>query len=251
MLNRVTGFFRSGRPRGPSRLDRIELAQLLSRFPALRDLEQQHQARLIIRAREILEAKSFLGADGFEPTDQDCAAIALLAALPIAKRGLRWYEQFHTFIVYPDAFVSEIEEVDEQGLVHVGRDLRSGEAWQRGPVVLAMSDVWQSGQGHGFNVVVHELAHQIDHRNGDADGFPLLPQSMRQDTWTEAFTAAWDRLNAEIEQGIQPGLDPYAAESPAEFFAVASEMFFDAPDWLRGDYPALHHQLSALYGYSP
>lgn len=120
-----------------------------------------------------------------------------------------------------------------------------------GPVVLAMNEVWASGQGQGFNVVVHELAHQIDHRNGEANGFPPLADGMDQQTWTDVLTEAWEDLQHQIDNGQAPGIDPYAAEAPAEFFAVTSEVFFDDPASLLRSNPRLHAQLAALYGYSP
>lgn len=224
--------------------------RVLARFPALHHLSARQQQALYRGAAAVLDQKSFQGADGFEPHAEDCLAVAVLASLPVLVRGMDWYSEFHTFILYPDAFLAEIEEIDDQGLVHSGRDLRSGEAWLRGPVVLAMNDVWESGQGTGFNVVVHELAHQIDHRNGDANGFPPLADGMDRSAWTAAFTAGYEKLLAELERGQQPSLDPYAAESPAEYFAVVSEFFFDAPEWLLTHSPDVHTQLSSLYGYS-
>ncbi|MFW5815921.1 MAG: zinc-dependent peptidase [Wenzhouxiangella sp.] len=251
MLNRVLDFFRS-RP-APAELvcDRQSLKAALSRFPVLAGLSAPQRERLGERASEIMAHKTFLGGSGYEPSREDCLSVALLAALPVLHRGLDWYRDFHTFVLYPQPFVTELEEIDDDGLVHAGRDLRVGEAWNRGPVIVAMSDVHASGQGDGFNVVVHELAHQIDHRNGEANGFPPLPDGMEPQTWTRVFSRAYDRLLAELERGEETGLDPYAAESPAEFFAVVSECFFDAPRWLEAHHPDIHRQLVALYGYSP
>ena len=251
MLNRVAGLFRRRHPARSAEVDPEVSRQLLPRFPVFRDWSEQRVEKLLGRAGDILRAKSFRGADGFAPEDSDKAAIALLAALPILERDLDWYEQFHTFILYPDAFLADIEELDEDGLLHQGQDIRSGEAWPRGPVVLAMNEVWASGQGQGFNVVVHELAHQIDHRNGEANGFPPLADGMDQQVWTDALTDAWEHLRHQIDNGEPPDIDPYAAEAPAEFFAVISEVFFDDPAALLYSNYRLHAQLAALYGYSP
>ncbi|MEE4638319.1 MAG: M90 family metallopeptidase [Wenzhouxiangella sp.] len=250
MLNRVLDFFRA-RDRSALPYDgQPDFAVVLADFPVLERLDELRRARLLECAAEILRRKSFVGGSGYTPSREDCLSVAMLAALPILERGLTWYDDFQTFVLYPDAFVADLEEIDEDGLVHSGPDLRVGEAWNRGPVILAMSDVRASGQGEGFNVVVHELAHQIDHRNGEANGFPLLPQDMAPERWTQVFSQAYDRLLSELDRGAEPGLDPYAAESPAEFFAVASECFFDDPDWLHEAHPALHEQLKTLYGYS-
>jgi Mlc titration factor MtfA (ptsG expression regulator) len=251
MLNRVLEFFRAPGRSTPHFAGEQDFQAVLADFPVLERLDEHQRARLVDCAAEILRRKSFVGGSGYAPTREDCLSVALLAALPVLERGIAWYDDFHTFVLYPDAFVAELEEIDEDGLVHSGPDLRAGEAWNRGPVILAMSDVRDSGQGEGFNVVVHELAHQIDHRNGEANGFPLLPEDMAPERWTKVFSQAYDRLLSELDRGTEPGLDPYAAESPAEFFAVASEFFFDVPDWLGEQHPALHEQLKALYGYSP
>ena len=250
MLNRVLQFFLGDRQRGPIAPNEQAFEHLLTRFPALQGLSSEQRRALYQGSAVLLNEKTFQGADGFEPEMEDCLAVALLATLPILVRGPHWYSEFHTFILYPDTFVAEIEEIDDQGLVHSGRDLRSGEAWLRGPVVLAMNDVWASGQGTGFNVVIHELAHQIDHRNGEANGFPPLVDGMDRSAWTAVFTAGYEKLLAELDQGLEPSLDPYAAEAPAEYFAVASEFFFDAPEQLISHSPEVYNQLGLLYGYA-
>jgi len=247
MLSRLRQFFRPAAPARPVELDLALYDQVRLRFPALQDLDADERTLLKTRCTEILQAKSFQGAGGFEPRDADRLAVALLAALPVLHLGLDWYRDFHTFILYPAEFIADIEEIDEDGLVHSGRDLRSGEAWARGPVVLAMNDVWESGQGEGFNVVVHELAHQLDQCNGEANGFPPLHAGMDAAAWTDAFSTGYERLLTELEQGLEPSIDPYGAESPAEFFAVACEFFFDVPDWLAEHYPDVHAQLARFF----
>jgi len=110
-----------------------------------------------------------------------------------------------------------------------------------------MADVMDSAQGQGFDVVVHELAHQIDQLNGDMDGFPPLPASMDAAEWTQEFSKAFERINAALDRDEEPAIDPYAAESPAEYFAVTSEYFFDAPEWLQQREPRVFRLLQAFY----
>ena len=250
MLNRLLDFFRPPPASVKQVPDQALFDAVLGRFPALAGLDPDRRLLLYQRSAELLQAKSFQGAGGFEPDPADCLAVAVLAALPVLRLGLDWYRDFHTFILYPAEFLTDIEEVDEDGLVHSGRDLRSGEAWARGPVVLAMSDVWESGQGEGYNVVVHELAHQIDQLNGETNGFPPLHPGMDPAAWTDVFSAGFERLQDELRRGMEPSFDPYGAESPAEYFAVACEFFFDLPDWLSEQYPELHGQLRALFRYA-
>lgn len=223
------------------------VAAVLRHFPVLAGIEAEPANRLRRRAAEILASKTFLGAGGLEPGYEDCLAVALLAARPVLELGIDAYADFHTFILYPDEFVAEEEFEDEAGVVSHGRDLRAGEAWARGPVVLSMADVMDSAQGQGFDVVVHELAHQIDQLNGDMDGFPPLPASMDAAEWTHEFSEAFERINTALDREEEPPVDPYAAESPAEYFAVTSEYYFDAPAWLQQHEPAVFRLLRSFY----
>ena len=164
--------------------------------------------------------------------------IAALACLPILGLGIDSYDNFASVVVYPDEFlVRDREVVDEDGVVHTGDDVLSGEAWEQGPVLLAWSEIEQSGKGEGFNVVAHEMSHKLDMLNGEADGVPPLHAGMRLAEWTAAFDDAYDDLLDQLERDEEPWLDPYAAEDPAEFFAVCSEMFFDVPDVSRRSIP--------------
>lgn len=225
-----------------------DIAAVIKHFPVLATIEGESAARLRQRSGEILASKTFLGAGGFEPQVYDCLAVALLAARPVLNLGIKCYGDFHTFILYPDEFIAEEETEDEAGVVSRGRDLRAGEAWARGPVVLSMADVMDSAQGQGFDVVVHELAHQIDQLNGDMDGFPPLHPSMDTDEWTRTFSTAFERLNQALNRDEETAIDPYAAESPAEYFAVTSEYYFDAPEWLKTHEAGVFRLLRRFYG---
>ncbi|WP_376696972.1 M90 family metallopeptidase [Wenzhouxiangella sp. EGI_FJ10305] len=225
-----------------------DIAAVAKHFPILATLDEESARRLRRRCAEILASKAFLGAGGMEPEYLDCLTIAVLAARPILNLGIDAYADFHTFILYPDEFIAEEEFEDEAGVVSHGRDLRAGEAWARGPVVLSMADVMDSAQGQGFDVVVHELAHQIDQLNGDMDGFPPLRRNMDSADWSRTFSDAFSRLNDALDRDEEPPIDPYASESPAEYFAVTSEYFFDAPDWLEQHEPEVARLLRAFYG---
>jgi len=126
----------------------------------------------------------------------------------------------------------------------------AGEAWGRGPVILSWADVL-SGKKPGHNVVIHEMAHKLDMLNGDANGFPPLHRRMDRRVWSRVFSSAWDRLQEEQRNGAELPIDPYALESPAEFFAVASEQFFEAPANLREHLPDVYRQLEQFYRQHP
>jgi Mlc titration factor MtfA (ptsG expression regulator) len=224
----------------------------LAACPVLARLSDEQRARLRALALLFLHEKRFEPARGFTITDAMRVRIAALGCLPVLELGIDSYDNFASVVVYPDEFlVRDREVVDEDGVVHTGDDLLSGEAWEQGPVILAWSEIEQSGKGEGFNVVAHELSHKLDMRNGEADGVPPLHAGMRLAEWTAAFDDAYDDLVEQLERDEEPWLDPYAAEDPAEFFAVCSEMFFDVPERFADEYPAVYAQLVAFYKQDP
>ncbi len=148
------------------------------------------------------------------------------------------------------------EEQDEFGLVHQGFENRSGESWLKGPVILSWEDVRLDSRENleGRNVVLHEFAHKLDGVNGSTNGLPPLPAGMDRRVWHDVFVRAYEALCREVDSGGFSSIDPYAATSPAEFFAVATEYFFTAPLVLERRFPEVFEQLSLFYlgrvGYS-
>jgi Mlc titration factor MtfA (ptsG expression regulator) len=210
------------------------------------------QARLRELALLFLHEKAIEAAGGIDLDDVMRTRIALLASMPILQLGLDSYAGFAAVIVYPYEFVIRDREiVDEDGVVHVGDDLLTGEAWEQGPVVLSWPDVEASGRGEGYNVVAHEFAHKLDMLDGEPSGAPPLHSGMRAAEWRAAFDAAYEDLVEQLERGEEPWIDPYAAEDPAEFFAVTAELFFDVPEELAAEYPELYAQLAAFFKQDP
>lgn len=210
----------------------------------------------LARLRELsllfLHEKSIEPAQGLELTDAMRVRIAALACRPVLELGLDHYDGFRSVIVYPGEFlVRNREHHDEAGVVHTADDLLSGEAWEQGPVVLSWHDVTASGQGEGYDVVAHEFAHKLDALDGAVNGMPPLHRGQRPDDWAEAFQHAYDALVACVDADEDTWLDPYAAESPAEFFAVSVEMFFDVPRAFATEYPDLYEQLAAYFRQRP
>lgn len=177
--------------------------------------------------------------------------IALQACLPILKLGIDWYDGWHSVLVYPDEFTVEHEEMDDTGVVHRVRRNLAGEAWDDGPVILSWNDVYHAGEVDGYNLVIHEFAHKLDMRNGQANGFPPLHADMSAQAWTAAFTAAYADFEQRERHGQQVPFDAYAAESPGEFFAVISEVFFEQPQVVRTHYPQVYEQLRSFYRQDP
>jgi Mlc titration factor MtfA (ptsG expression regulator) len=228
-----------------------DFSQALARLPACGGLDSEEQGRLRGLVTLFLREKVFQAAGHAELAWQDRLLIAVNACLPILNLGIGAYDEWATVIVYPDEFIVDYEEEDEAGLVHSGRDLRVGEAWERGPLVISLGDVHARSDREGYNVVIHECAHKLDMRNGPSDGFPPLHRGMAARRWTGAFTQAYEDLRGRLERDEETPLDEYAAESPAECFAVFSEYFFEAPHILRAAYPAVYQQLTLYYRQDP
>ena len=233
----------------------------------MRGLSADENARLKALAERFLATKHFSAARELRLTDLMLVEIAAQACILVLELGFEWYEGWSEVIVYPTQFVPERETVDEAGVVHLTRDPMAGEAWLGGPVVLSYEDVALAANERervaGYNVVIHEFAHKLDMRSGDPNGFPPLHRGMSAAAWKEAFVAAYDDFCAKVDAAYAlPSrraqaaldalpLDPYAAESAGEFFAVASEGFFETPELLAPAYPAVYEQLRMFYRQDP
>jgi hypothetical protein len=195
-----------------------------------------------------LAEKQFAGAHGIEVTDEMRVAIAAQACLPILELGLDWYAGWRGIVVYPGDFRVERTEVDEDGVVHQWDDELAGEAMPGGPVVIS----WDAAANDPhINVVIHEFAHKLDMVSGAADGMPPLHPGMDARAWKSDFQEAYDGFCDAVERSQDTWLDPYAAEHPAEFFAVISEAFFERPAETRRRYPRVYQQLKLFYRQEP
>ena len=220
-------------------------------LPLLAGLPPAQAARLADLALLFLRDKRLEPVQGLVLTDRMRLIIALQACLPILELGLDWYRGWYAVILYPAEFVPGHEYLDADGLVWVDDQVKSGEAWERGPVILSWADVAGGLALDGYNVVVHELAHKLDLRDGDANGRPPLHPGMSGEAWSRALSAAFADLGRRLDAGEETPLDPYGAESPGEFFAVVSEAFFETPGLLDEQYPAVYAQLRAFYRQDP
>ncbi len=211
-------------------------------------LSHAERRRLRELASLFLYHKTISGAGGLviQPTVR--VEIAALACLLILNLDLEYYRGWTEVIVYPGRFVVDRQESDATGVVHQTRRVLGGEAWLRGPVILSQTDV--NGDDLAGNIVLHEFAHKLDMLTGSANGMPPLHPNMVRSKWTEAFSRAYAELRHQVEHR-RAAIDPYAAQSPAEFFAVVTVAFFEQASHLKHTFPHVYQQLCLFYRQDP
>jgi Mlc titration factor MtfA (ptsG expression regulator) len=213
-------------------------------------LPTEYQRELEGHVQVLLAEKVFEGCDGLTLTDDIRVTIAGHAALLlVGTPDPRYYPDLKSVLVYPSSYFAPVEEA-HGGIVTERQEGRLGESWQRGVVVLAW-DAARAGAHDprdGDNVIVHEFAHQLDTEDGVADGVPYLDSPSDYIAWARALAPEYERLRAQPHGGV---LDAYGATDPAEFFAVATEAFFEKPHQLQTHNAALYSELSRFYHLDP
>ena len=224
--------------------------EALAALPLLDAYRDDELARLRELVVLFLDSKGIIGARGHEVTPLQRVLIAVQACILVLYRDIAWYDGFENIVVYPGEFVPGWEWQDEAGVVHRNDEPLAGEAMERGPVVLSWPDVAAAAdwEATGMNLVIHEFAHKLDMRDGDANGSPPLPAGLSPSVWKATLTAAYDDFSARVDRGEDTTIDPYAAHSPGEFFAVLSEVFFADPLALRGEYEGVYGLFTTFYG---
>ena len=177
--------------------------------------------------------------------------VATQACVTILALGFEWLRGWRTVVLLPREFAARMEETDAGGVVREWEEELAGEAWDEGPIVLSWNDVEESGWGDGCNVVIHEVAHKLDLLDGAMNGRPALHRDMDPATWHRELGRAYERLCHDERRGREGAVDFYATESPAEFFAVSSELFFEHPAALHAQFPEVYRQLKAFYRQDP
>jgi Mlc titration factor MtfA (ptsG expression regulator) len=219
------------------------------RIAVLQELDAVQMAHLRELTTWFLHSKAINGVQGLEVTLAMRVAVAAQACLLILNLDIDYFANWVEVILYPGAFRVNREQRDAIGLIHNDTSILTGEAWLRGPVILSWDDVerdtYHPQPGH--NVVLHEFAHKLDGLNGVTNGMPPLRRGMSRKVWAEALSGAYDALCMQVSAGETAFINPYAATSPAEFFAVVCEYFFTAPDILINCCPSVHRQLELFY----
>ena len=266
--------------REPARIPDALWLATLRQLPFLDRLDDDERARLKSLCERLLDRKPLSGAKGFEVSDEVAVLVAAQACILVLNLDLALYDDMSAILVFPDAFGIRQRHIDEAGVVHEWDEELAGEAVEHGgAVVLSWFDVeLQQEPGATHNIVIHEFAHKIDMGRGAANGCPPFLNGLHEPAllrdWPEVFTTAYedfcarvDRMEASLPHDYDADrpehadlydelvaalpLDPYASRDPAEFFAVASEAFFIAPNPLADGYPAIYRKLAAYYRQDP
>ena len=222
------------------------------RVPLVRELPPMQQLRLKKHIQVLLAEVPFVGCAGLEVSDEMRVTIAAQAAFLLLGRGGS-FGNLREVLVYPGHFVVPRAEAGAGGVVHEGRDVLAGQSWQRGQVIVAW-DAVQDGAAEphdGANVVMHEFAHQLDQDTGTANGAPYVGRGALQQDWARVMNQEFDALRARLARAEPSLIGPYAATSPAEFFAVTTELFFEQPEALAAERPELYEQLKLCYRLDP
>jgi Mlc titration factor MtfA (ptsG expression regulator) len=229
-----------------------EWRSLLERsLPLYRRMPPDLHLRLEPVVRAFLTDVRFVGCRGLAVTDEMRLVIAIQACLLIVARDIQAYASLGSVLLYPDEFVVNQADEDEAGVVTEGESILSGQSVDTSQIVLS----WQDVQDHGtdteiYNVVVHEFAHFLDNA---VDGTLTDTGSRREEfeTWHELLEAEYQALCDAVDCDADTLIDPYGAESTVEFFAVATEAFFERPAELKRLHAALYAALVTFYGLDP
>lgn len=221
--------------------------------PIYQQLPEKLQQQLEGHVMVFLDEKDFEGCQGLEVTDEIKVTIAAQACMLLLNREPTYYPKLDTILVYPKAYIARgISRVGDQ-FVHEQESARLGESWLNGSVILAWDHVkMQAGDFcDGHNVVLHEFAHQLDQEDGAGDGVPILAQHSNYMAWSRVLGDDYKNLCDKTLKHKPDVLDDYGATNPAEFFAVATETFFEKPHQLKEKHPALYAELAEYYKLEP
>jgi len=225
--------------------------EILAQLPWAAGLDEPRRQRLRALTLRFLREKTITPVGELHLDDAQRTLLAALCCLPLLEFGAEGLHGWSQLIVYPEAFRVRRDHVDAVGVLHEWDDELVGESWDAGPLILSWADVLADldDPDAGCCVAVHEMAHKLDALDGAMDGTPPLPRDWQR-AWAADFQTAYDAFCARVDADEDTAIDPYAAESPEEFFAVCSEYHFSAPQLLYAELPRVAAHLQRLYGES-
>jgi len=220
--------------------------------PFYRKLSNEDKEELQRHILIFIGEKRFEGCGGLQITDQIKITIAAQACILLLHRKTDYYPRLSSIIVYPHSYVAHVIKHLPGGVVTEGLDVRLGESWRKGVVVLSWDDV-RCGAADihdGHNVVFHEFAHQLD-SDGRGDSSPVFRNRSSYITWARILQRDFEKLRRDVSRNRKTFLDKYGGTNPAEFFAVATEYFFERPKKLKIVHPVLYQELKIFYQQDP
>ena len=220
--------------------------------PFVQLLSAEEQERLFGLIHVFLREKTFQGCAGLQVTEEMKITIAAQACLLLLNLGGECYPNVQIVLVYPSTFVPKLA-LRTAGQVVPPLVPELGESWQDGSVVLAWDSVLSGARDitDGRNVTLHEFAHQLDQEDGESGGVPILDSPSALRAWGRVFRARFEELGERAAKDEPTVLDSYGATNRAEFFAVATETFFEKPLELQREYPDLYEELKRYYHQDP
>lgn len=229
------------------------IVYLRDNLPIYSQLPQELQERLHLKIGQFVATTFFEGCNGLELDDEMILTVAAQACILVLNHDGAPYPELNTVLLYPSAFTKWSESVGPAGTIIKSEVQCLGESWSNGTVILAWDSVRHGAQNiyDGHNVTLHEFAHQLDSRDGDTDGVPLLPSREAYQTWATVLGSHCDAFIDRVRRRKKTLLDPYGATNPAEYFAVATETFFEKPRQLKQQQPELYAELDAFYQLDP
>ena len=221
--------------------------------PYVACLSPDDREELVGHIQVFLAEKHFEGCGGLQMTDEARVTIAAQACVLLLHRQTEYYPNLVSILVYPTTYLVPGGQSTPDGLVAEGTQARLGESWARDVVVLAWDSVLSGAADihDGHNVVLHEFAHQLDQESGAGDGAPVLPRRSMYVAWARVLGHDFDQLVRDTAHHHRTLIDHYGATNPAEFFAVATETFFEKPRQLQSKHPELYLQLQQFYSQDP
>lgn len=229
------------------------IQHLKTNLPLYVTLPLELQASLHTKIIEFVGTTCFEGCNGLELNDEIILTISAQACVLVLNHDEAPYPELNKILIYPSCFETSYETIDEAGNITEHTAECEGESWENGTVLLAWDAVTSGARNivDGDNVTLHEFAHQLDARDGDTDGVPLLPSENAYQTWAYVMGEHCTDFLDRVMHGEATVIDPYGATNPGEFFAVATETFFEKSHQLKAKRPELYAELQAFYRLDP
>lgn len=228
-------------------------ATIENNLPIYLQLSPAERRRIQGHIQVFLSEKQFIGCRELQVTEEMKITIAAVACLLLLNERGKYFSKLRSILIYPSTyFVNQTVNLDNY-IVEERRDARLGESWTKDQVILSWQQVQSDTQNwrDGHNVVLHEFAHQLDQEDGKAEGVPILPHQSDYAIWSSVMTTEYQQLCNDVQQGITTVMDSYGTTSPAEFFAVVTETFFEKPQQLHQNHPVLYDLLQKYYQLDP